>query len=71
MIRVWDGEEESGTIQFVEGNLVISASTEQKADSLKRFVEQIQKRKRWSNEDVMEYLPQYLTGYTNAQTVDE
>ncbi len=71
MIIVYDSGEESGTFELVDGELKFYGKTREKADGLEKFVLYLQRRKRWTNEEVIEFLPKYLTGRVSAGIVPE
>ena len=71
MIIVYDSGVESGTFELVDGELKFYGETQEKADGLKKFIEYLQRRKRWTNEEVIKFIPQYLTGRVSAGIVSD
>ena len=66
MIKIISNGDEWGRVDLVGGELVFYGSTQEDIDGLKDFLETLKKRKRWTNEEMMEILTQYLTGITEA-----
>jgi hypothetical protein len=69
MIKVTSDGEEVGQVGIVNGELVFHAATQRGADGLKGTLSKIQKRKGWTNEQLIQNLPKYLTGITQAVEV--